>query len=106
LHPEKSSVRFFLRDSQQLRDIVVGKTWFESHRVGLGAVRTSRRRRHNFLDAKPEGLVNDGFKGQAGAGCSSLGFGRHIRVKRQGGSHEDIMMLFLRKARATLTQNK
>jgi hypothetical protein len=51
-------------------------------------------------------LVNDGFKGQAGAGCSSLGFGRHIRIKRQGGSHADIMMLFLRKARDTLTQNK
>jgi hypothetical protein len=113
-------VSLFLCDGQQLCNIVVAEAGPESHRARLGAVGTRNRRGHDFFNTEPKSLIDDGLEGQTGAGGSPLGFGCYIRIKRQGGSHKDIMMLFseisrkhdrlqaplLYSPRSTLIQNK
>lgn len=83
------------RPREQFGNVVIAEPLPEAERSRFGAIGFGRGRLEHFIEPDPQRFVHDLLEGPFEPRGSFSGFGRDIRIKRQGGSHAGIMMLHL-----------
>lgn len=81
-----------LGTGQQFGDIVVIESLPETHGPGLGDVGPGGGWRQHLVQTDAQGGVDDLLERLAEFAGTAPGLGSDIRIKRQSGAHEDIMM--------------